>query len=465
MKKTLLYTVTGIIPPAMTLLLLPVYLHYLSTSDYVVLALTNSFIAVFSIFFNLKTDQAYRTLYFHDTENTTKQKELFQTLFGFHCIGLFIWLLVFYLTGNWILSLLFENNFSFFPNAWIILAAFLVNNLCNLFYIHLQNTGKAKTYSLYIIVPTMAMHIFQLLVIFIFQLDFFWFLLAALLVNCCTFLVMYSQNRSLFSFAFSKPLFIEAVKFSLPFIPFLILYNVESQLDRFFMERYLSIDELAGYAVLMSITAAILTFFNSIDNAIRPELYHDLSAKKPSLITSVREKLDLYLMFGLMAFSFLLAFGSHIHWFLNHEKYNGIAQYFPWITLAFLPVIGIRFWALQLVFEKKVGQINRFLLGKIIFLFLLFLVLIPIYKIYGALITIGISNILNALVFFKLTPLKVLPSKKIKRFILLFIGLNTVIVLIEKTNFLSLVTVFQFLLMSGLFINYYRNHLKNIPNS
>lgn len=465
MKKTLLYTITGIIPPAMTLLLLPVYLHYLSTSDYVVLALTNSFIAVFSIFFNLKTDQAYRTLYFHETADKKKQQQLFQTLFSFHWMALIFWLLVFYLIGNWVFHWLFLNNFSFFPNAWILLATFLVSNLCNLYYIHLQNTGEVKSYSLYVTLTTFAVHGIQLLVIFVLQLDFFWFLLSALLVNVMAFLAMYFQNRLLFVFSFSKPLFAEALKFSLPFIPFLILFNIESQLDRFFMERYVSVDELAGYAVLISITAAVLTFFNSVDNAIRPELYRDLSAESSGTVASVREKFELYLMIGLLAFSFLLVFGTHIHWFLHHEKYNNIQQYFPWITIAFFPVIGIRFWALQLVFDKQVGEINKFLMGKIIFLTLLFLGLIPIYKTYGAITAIGFSNMVNAFVFFKLTKLKVLPSPKITLFIALFISINGFLLLLKQANFLSLITVLQFLLLGWLFLSHYRNRFKNIVQS
>jgi O-antigen/teichoic acid export membrane protein len=465
MKKTLLYTITGLIPPAMTLLLLPVYLHYLSTSDYVILALTNSFLAVFSIFFNLKTDQAYRTLYFHESENTTKQQALFQTLFSFHWIALLFWLFIFYFLGDWVFGWVFRNNFSFFPNAWILLATFLVGNVCNLYYIQLQNTGKVKSYSLYISATTVAVHGAQLLMIVVLQLGFFWFLLSALMVNVIVFLVIVSLNRSLFALSFSKPLLIEALKFSLPFIPFLILYQIENQLDRFFMERYLSVDELAAYAVLISITTAVITFFNSVDNAIRPELYRDLSTKSSAAAVFVREKLDLYLMIGLLAFSFLLAFGTHIHWFLQHEKYNNIRQFFPWITLAFFPIIGIRFWALQLVFDKQVGQINQFLSVKIILLILLFLILIPTYKIFGAIVTIGISNIANAFVFFKLTKRKVFPSPKIILFTILFVSLNCVLLLLKQANFLSLIAVSQFLLLGWLFLSHYRNRFKNIVQS
>lgn len=465
MKKTVIYTLTGIVSPALTLLLLPVYLNFLSTTDYVILALTNSFLAVFTIFFNLKTDQAYRTLFYYELENKQKQNQLFQTIFSFQLIASFIWLGLFYVLGDWLFSLIFKNNFSFYPYSWILLATFLVTNLCNLYFIHLQNTGKVKTYSRYFIALTLVTHLVQLSVIFMLKLDFLWFLLSGLIVALLFLGVIYRGNRSLFSFSFSKSIFREALCFSLPFIPFLVLYNLENQLDRFFIERYLSLEELAGYAVLISIISTILTFFNSVDNAVRPELYQDLAEKKTAMRHSIQEKLDFYWLIGLLAFSFLLAFGTHIDWFLQHEKYNGIRTYFPWMTLAFLPVIGIRFWALQLVYEKQIGKINWFYFGKIILMTLLFIGLVPIYKIYGAIVTIALSNLLNIVVFFMLTTVRVLPSRKVLFNTLFFIGLNSVILFVTDTNFISLITLSQFLLFSMLFVSHYWVKIKSIMKS
>lgn len=465
MKKTVIYTLTGIVSPALTLLLLPVYLNYLSTTNYVLLALTNSFLAVFAIFFNLKTDQAYRTLFYHDLENKQKQEQLFQTIFSFQWIASFIWLGVFYVLGDWLFSLVFKNNFSFFPYSWILLATFLVSNLCGLYFIHLQNTSKVKMYSRYFLALTLSTHLVQLSVIFILKLDFLWFLLSGLIVALLFLGVIYSSNRSLFSFSFSKSIFKEALCFSLPFMPFLVLYNLENQLDRFFIERYLSLEELAGYAVLISVISAILTFFNSVDNAVRPGLYQDLAEKKLEMRHSIQEKLDFYWLIGLLAFSFLLAFGTHIDWFLQHEKYNGIRAYFPWMILAFLPIIGIRFWALQLVYEKQIGKINWFYFGKIILMALLFVGLVPIYKIYGTIVTIAISNLLTIMVFFMLTSVRVLPSQKVLFNTLFFIGLNSVILFATDTNFISLITLSQFLLFSLLFVNHYWDKIKSIWKS
>jgi len=360
MKKTVIYTLVGLLSPALTLLLLPIYLKYLTTNEYIILALTNSFLAVFSIILNLKVDQAFRTIYFYHAENPTKQLALFRNLFSFQLVSFLIWMVLFYFLGNSLFDLIYKNKIVFFPYAFIMLASFLIGTLSNFYFIYLQNKLEVKKYSWYFFATILLSHLLQLFCIFIFKLDFEWFLLAALFSNSFIFLLIYFKNRTLFKIEFSKSIIKEALKFSLPFIPFLILYNIENQMDRFFIEKFLSLEELARYAVLLSISTAIITLFNSIDNAIRPELFSILSKNETNKMQEIQKRMDFYLLVGLVSLSFLLAFGTNIHWFLNHEKYNGINIYFTWIALAFLPLIILRFLALILIYENKISKINIF---------------------------------------------------------------------------------------------------------
>lgn len=461
MKKTVIYTFTGLISPVLMLVLLPVYLKYLTPTEYIILALTNSFLAIFSIFFNLKTDQAYRTIYFYDIENKEKQISLFRTIFSFNFISLLVWLLIFYFFGSGIFGLIFKNDISFFPYSYIIISSFLIGNLNNLYFIYLQNTSKVTQYSILIIVITLATHLLQLSCVFIFKLSFYWFLYAGLFANLIVFLFIYFRNTSLFKFSISKILLKESILFSLPFLPFLILYNIENQLDRFFIERFLTIQELAKYVVLISIISAVITFFNSIDNAIRPELYQLLSEKKKDFQLKIQEQFNFYLFVGLVAMSFLIAFGTNVEWFLENEKYTGISTYFIPMVLAFLPLIGIRFLALQLVFDQKMSKINWFTLMKIIIMTGLFYLLIPVLGINGAIISIGISNMINLLLFYVLAEIKIVPSQKILFFTFGFIAINSFMFYYQNTKFVSLITIVEFIVFGLLFIHFYWNKIKN----
>lgn len=460
MKRTLTYTIVGLLSPVVTLLLLPVYLKYFSTSEYVIISLSNSFIAVFSIFFNLKVDHAMRTIFFYEIENTKKQTILFRTLFTFQLMSFVLWLLLFLIIGKPLFGILYKNPVPFFPYTFIILATFLVNSLCSFYFIFLQNKLEVKKYTILSVSNTLLISVLQLCCIYIFKLDFIWFLISALISNCIIFSIIYFNNTALFKLQISKTLLIESLKFSLPLIPFLIFFNIENQLDKFFIDKFLSPEILAKYSVLLSVSGVITLLFNSIDNAIRPELFGLLSSNNNN--KKVQHQLDFYIMIGLLSLSFLVLFGLHIHWFLNNTKYNGIAVYFPWLGLAFLPIILLRFYALQLIFEKSVHKMNVFSIVKILFMVFFFWLLIPKYKIYGCITTLAFSNVVNLILFYLILSNKFFPSKKVMICIIIFIVLNVILCNVTSSELLSLVSLTLFLTISVLFISNYKIELKNI---
>ena len=462
MKKTVVYTFTGILSPILMLVLLPIYLKFLTPTEYVVLALTNSFLVVFSIFFNLKTEQAYRTIFFYEKENKTKQLALFQTIFHFNVICSLVWLVLFLFFGKNLFDVLFKNDMQFFPYSYLIFSSFLIGNLNNLFFIYLQNNSKVTAYSLFSIVLALATHGLQLCCVFIFHTSFFGFLAAALIVNLLVLTFILFKNSTLFQFTISKKLLIESLRFSWPFLPFLVLYSLESQMDRFFIERFLTLSELARYAVLISIIGATNTFFNAVDNAIRPDLYSNLSDKTFLNPNKIQEQLDFYLWIGLVVFSFLIGFGFNIDWFLQNEKYVGLTTYFIPMVLAFFPLIGIRFMALILIYKQKVSKLNNVLLIKIIIMAGLFYLLIPIMGINGAILSIGISNLLNVVIFYFMIENKLLPSKKVMAFTIGFIALNLFLLFNPQTKFVYLIASGQCIVLGLLFVHFYQKKLKTI---
>lgn len=462
MKKTVVYTFTGILSPILMLVLLPVYLKFLTPTEYVVLALTNSFLVVFSIFFNLKTEQAYRTIFFYENENKVKQLALFRTIFHFNVICTLVWLVLFLFFGKNLFDVLFKNDMQFFPYSYLIFSSFLIGNLNNLFFIYLQNNSKVTAYSLFSIVLALATHGLQLCCVFIFHTSFFGFLAAALIVNLLVLSFILIKNSTLFQFTISKKLLIESLRFSWPFLPFLVLYSIESQMDRFFIERFLTLSELARYAVLISIIGATNTFFNAVDNAIRPDLYSNLSDKTFLNPNKIQEQLDFYLWIGLVVFSFLIGFGFNIDWFLQNEKYVGLTTYFIPMVLAFFPLIGIRFMALILIYKQKVSKLNNVLLIKIIIMAGMFYLLIPIMGINGAILSIGISNLLNMVIFYFMIENKVLPSKKVMAFTIGFIILNLFLLFNPQTKFVYLIASGQCIVLGLLFVHFYQKKLKTI---
>ncbi|WP_316635714.1 hypothetical protein [uncultured Flavobacterium sp.] len=174
----------------------------------------------------------------------------------------------------------------------------------------------------------------------------------------------------------------------------------------------------------------------------------------------IQEKMDFYLLIGLLALSFLSAFGVNIHWFLNHSKYNGISFYFPIVALAFLPLILLRFLALILMYENKIKKINYFTAGKMVLMTILFYFLVPKMKINGALMTIGISNLLNVCIFYKILHIKILRARKIYFYITFFVLLNSVMLFLNKSTLVSSIAILQFGLFVLIFLIKYQKELR-----
>jgi hypothetical protein len=98
---------------------------------------------------------------------------------------------------------------------------------------------------------------------------------------------------------------------------------------------------------------------------------------------------------------------------------------------------------------------------KIIVMALLFWVLIPKFGIPGAIITLAVSNFLNALLFSVLLNNKTLPRLKIIFYCTTFLILNLALCFIENAYLLSLVSTFLLILFGGIFLLNYKNQIIN----
>jgi O-antigen/teichoic acid export membrane protein len=95
---------------------------------------------------------------------------------------------------------------------------------------------------------------------------------------------------------------------------------------------------------------------------------------------------------------------------------------------------------------------------------ILFWILIPEFGIPGAIITLAVSNFLNAFLFSILLKNKTLPRFKIISYCMSFLILNLVLCFKENAYLLSLVSTFQCVLFVGIFFLQYKNQIINYFN-
>jgi len=95
----------------------------------------------------------------------------------------------------------------------------------------------------------------------------------------------------------------------------------------------------------------------------------------------------------------ILIVGNHLHLITDNLKYQSITQYFPLGVVVTAPFLMVRFIAMLFLYYKKTGMLAGLTFVKFSIMFILMLFLIPQFGINGALIAIGISNVVNLILF------------------------------------------------------------------
>ncbi|MEQ8238803.1 MAG: hypothetical protein RIA69_06305, partial [Cyclobacteriaceae bacterium] len=183
-----------------------------------------------------------------------------------------------------------------------------------------------------------------------------------------------------------------ALKFSLPFLPSILLYWVQTLGDRFVLERFVSIEKVGQYAVILALLTFPQVVVNAVMNAFKPKLLQLLNDEKHSLIQKAE---FLFTSFIVLSLVFVLFLGTHLDWITDNNKYIDINQYLFLGVLAILPSSMLYMHQLKIMRVEKTGDISKYAFYAFLTQFLLLFLLVPRYGISGALISFGLSGLLN----------------------------------------------------------------------
>jgi len=405
-NKTLVFFLLSILPSAVNLLLLPLYINYFSTQDYGIIALGNTFWASIMVMVGLSLEAALRVMQFKLA--THKAKRLFNSIFWFRFILIVFWVIIFSLFGGEIFKAIYAQDY-FYPYVFIILVTQMMGFLFSLFAIFIQNQLIQKTYLWIIIIPLFSISVSQVLGILLFEVsleEFLWIGFWATLFASS--LVIYAY-RSYFQFIIDSKLIKKALIFALPLVPFVIFYTLENQLDRVFVSRYLSLEKLAVYSVLLTVFGLFNKVVNALETAVRPQLY---SAFKENNTKLSSQFFSQYILIGLALIVGVVCLAAPFEWWLSNPKYMIIKKYVWWMALVLIPLVFVRFYALIILYFKTPWILTIVAFIKLILLGILCHILLPPYGFYGIFIAMGISQFINVIAFIKLNdyPIKITPS-------------------------------------------------------
>lgn len=400
--STVLYSLVGILPSIIGFVLLPIYLNIISVEQYGVYALINSFSLILGVIMGLKLESAFRIFYFDYDFETDKEKYL-QTLFTSILVISGITAILTILFGEYIFSIAFGNDVGFFPFGFISVINIFIASMNVLYAIDCQNRENRTAYIKYSLTASAIAICLQYLGIVVFGFGILSFFLSILISGCLQFTyVVYIGKFKIGKI--DREMLRNSLKYSLPLIPFLFLLATEQQLDRFFLKKFHSLELLGVYALLLTSLGVFTAMINSLDNSIRPRLFHSL--KEEDVVHDIKYYQYLYVSISLLVVFAVMILAYILPYWIDNEKYLPLIKSIPLFGMSIIPLIYVRFFALLFSYKKDSANLTLISFIKLLALIPIFYILVPPYGIEGILLSLFVANVFNTTVFYLLIKYK-----------------------------------------------------------
>lgn len=401
--SVLWFSILGFVRPAVKIFLLPLYLVYLTPEDYGILALVTIFSSIMVIFSNFKLDAALRVIYFDYKSDSKELWNYIAQIFTTSVIMGIIVMTIMALFGPILMKLSFTSDeVTYYPYGLIALASAVFSTFITVYYIYLKNEVRMREYFIYSISFLILSIGMQFYLVVFEQMGVLGVLYGGFFANLLLFLIISLKNPRLYTYKLKLSTILPSFKFALPLIPFTLFYKFENQLDRLVLERYMSLETVGLYALLVALVGLLTILLVALENGVRPFLYRKLKLGGKEAEKWISTYFDLFILSGLIALSGILMVGSNLDLLTQNTKYLSIREFFVLATLAAIPMIFLRYFSTVLLYYKRTKELTIVTLVKTVVMFALMLYLIPLYGIPGALIAVSISYIFNAVIFYVL---------------------------------------------------------------
>jgi len=335
-KGSGIYALGKISPKAISILLIPVYTRFLSTSDYGIVAVVSVITNIMIIILSMGLTASVERHYFDYDEESEEFKDYLGTIIIFYLLVGFSIIVGLTFFGKPI----FENLFSKVPFSpyikfalWTSLFISFGNIILNLYrakerasvYVSLRVTSFLLTTGLIIffVVVLREGALGKIRGAFYASLVFFVIYL---------FLTIEKANITL-----SKSKLLNALTFGLPLVPHALSSLILSSADRILLERLSTLSEVGLYNVGYQLGQAFSLIMTSIDYAWGPIYYNIAKNKVEHEAKRIFSRMaTLYITFGSILVAGVILFSRALVYFLVAESFHAAYRVIPVISAGYL---------------------------------------------------------------------------------------------------------------------------------
>ena len=313
-KTTSIYFIGIIIEKGLAFMLIPLYTHYLSTTDYGILTIIQSIIAILIILFSLSFNGSASR--YHIYGNSIFRRYHYGNIFSYVTIFSLIGASLFYIFGDYILNFF---KIPFYPYAPLAIAISYLSIIYSIYQLKLQMEQKALAYvfnniAKFIISTSLIIY---LIVVAHKSVDgvLFGMLLGFLL------LVIYfiaTLKRDEIRFNLNRKLFKKYYKYSIYLVPHNLAGVLNSFLDRFFITGMMNLSQAGIFALGGQIAGVLSIFSSAINSAITPIVLNAYKSKDYNFLINLA---NISILFILLMAVFLSIFSLDIIHLVSPKSY------------------------------------------------------------------------------------------------------------------------------------------------
>ncbi|MFN8278599.1 MAG: oligosaccharide flippase family protein [Chitinophagales bacterium] len=326
------------LPLASRIVLVPVYLKYLTQRDFGIMSLNSTLSGTLIIFLSLGLDQAFVRYYFNykHRENVLNAyvSTIFLTIAGFASAvtagSLFF--------GDALHHLLFNDpTFTYIPFGVTAFLYAIANILNGVVLSYFRNRKDAVNYGILaggsFVISTIA----EFLAIVYFKLDvagIIWVKILSLFAfSSIYWIYILGKTRLRYDHRFLK----SSWRYSVWMILYVIMSSIFSSLDRILIANNFSMSTLAVYSLAMSISQFVEISIVSVQNTLYPSVYEMFKedyTKRSAAINQIFRGMGLVILLVIAALT--VATPVAIFNFIKHADYTGVVYVVPFIMVSFV---------------------------------------------------------------------------------------------------------------------------------
>lgn len=314
---------------AVSFLLLPIYVRFLSPGDYGVLALLLAVEMLAKIVFRWGVDASFMRMYY-DCPDQPSRRRLASTIFFFllavNSAGLVVGLAFAPAIARWLLGS---------ASAALSLQILLVHTfLSGFFFIpfhELRIQQQAQRFAVLTVTRSVATIVLRLTLVIGLHLGVLGVVMADLIATLLFGLLMLPRFAALIGPYFSRDLLREALRFGLPRIPHGLAQQTVAVSDRYVLSLYATLHEVGLYSIGASFALGLKLFLNAFEYAWAP--FYFAMMREPDARPTYR----LVATWGagaLIGLAMLVAAcAPQIVRIVTTPTYHGAASVIPWIAI------------------------------------------------------------------------------------------------------------------------------------